>query len=300
MVNLSVKIGSVTLQNPVMPGSGTLSEEMAKAVDLDEFGAIVAKSIRLDIRDGTPPPRIFEMENSLLMNVGIPSKGPAHFVEHAVSFYSQFKPPFVVSLSGDCIEDYVKLAEALNVDGVDVLEVNLSCPNLNSDGVIFGTDPKASEEVIRRVRRVTNLPVWAKLTANAGDVPGVARAVEAGGADAVIVANALLAMAIDIKTHRPRMGGVTGAVVGAPFKPVIMRMVYHSAKVVRIPIIATGGVERAEDIVEYMIAGASAVQVGTASFKSANAIPRLIDGLHDYCEQNAIENLADLIGTVRE
>jgi dihydroorotate dehydrogenase (NAD+) catalytic subunit len=294
MVDLRVQIGSLTLENPIMPGSGTFGEQLTSVLDVNRLGALVTKTITADIREGNPPPRIAEFKDSVLWSIGIPSKGPVHYVETLVPFYRQFTPPLVASISADTVEQFGELAARISVPGVKAIEANISCPNLKKDGNAFAMDPEATEQVIRAMKSATALPVWAKLTPNVGDITVLARAAEAGGADALVVANAMLAMAIDIHTRRPRLGRVMGGLTGPATKPVILRMVYQCAHAVQIPIIGCGGVSSASDAIEYMLAGASAVQVGTASFLSATTMLKVIDGMRDYCETHQVSRIRDL------
>jgi dihydroorotate dehydrogenase (NAD+) catalytic subunit len=298
MVDLSVTIGTVALQNPVMPGSGTFGEQLAKVIDINRLGAIVTKTITGDIREGNPPPRVTEFRDAVLWSIGIPSKGPDHYIETLVPFYRRFSPPLVASISADTVEQFGALAARISVPGVSAIEANISCPNLKKDGHAFGMDPEATEQVIHAMKAATTLPVWAKLTPNVGDVAALAQAAAAGGADALVVANAMLAMAIDVQTRRPRLGRVMGGLTGPATKPVILRMVYQCAQAVRIPIIGCGGVSTALDAVEYLLAGASAVQVGTANFLSASTMLRVIDGLRDYCAAHNLSRVTALTGAM--
>jgi len=298
MVDLRVQIGSLTLANPIMPGSGTFGEQLANVIDLNRLGAIVTKTITADLREGNPPPRVAEFKDAVLWSIGIPSKGPVHYVDTLVPFYRKFSPPLVASISADTVEQFGQLAARISVPGVAAIEANVSCPNLKKDGNAFGMDTEATEQVVRAMKGATKVPVWAKLTPNVGDIAALARAAERGGADALVVANAILAMAIDVETRRPRLGRVMGGLTGPAVKPVILRMVYQCAQAVRIPIIGCGGVATAADAVEYLLAGASAVQVGTASFVSATTMLRIIEGLVTYCETHAVTKIRDLSGAM--
>jgi len=299
MVDLRVRIGDVAMQNPIMPGSGTFGEGMAQVFDLDRLGAIVAKTITADIREGVPPPRVAEFRDATLFSIGIPSKGPDYFCNHTVPFYRRFAPPLIASVSADSIDEFAMLAEHVSVPGVAAIEANISCPNLKKDGLAFGMDVEATEQVIRAMKQATRLPIWAKLTPNAGDIAATARAAERGGADALIVANALLAMSIDPDTFLPRVANIMGGITGPATRPIILRMAYQCAKAVGIPIIGSGGIGTARDAVEYMLAGATAVQIGTASFLSASAMIRAIDELAEFCDQRGITRVTELIGAMR-
>jgi len=299
VVDLSVTIGSLRLANPVMPGSGTFGEGMAQALDLNRLGAIVTKTITRDVREGNPPPRVAEFRDATLFSIGIPSKGVRYYVDELVPFYRRYAPPLIASISADSVDEFGELAAEISVPGVAAIEANVSCPNLKQDGQAFGMDARATADVVRRMKRATSLPVWLKLTPNVGNVAEVARAAEAAGADALVVANALLAMAIDVETMRPKVANVMGGLTGPATKPIILRMAYQCARAVSIPIIGCGGISTATDALEYMLAGATAVQVGTASFVSATAMLRVIDDLQAYCERRGVSEIRSLVGALR-
>ena len=299
MVDLSVKIGDVTLANPIMPASGTLAEGLAEVFDLGKLGAIVTKTITDDLREGNPPPRVAELNNATLFSIGIPSKGADYFRDKTVPFYSRFAAPVVASISADTIDEFGSLAAKVAVPGVVAIEANVSCPNLKKDGLAFGMDPEATRDVVRAMKAAQPLPVWVKLSPNVGNIAVIARASEDGGADAVTCANALLAMAIDIETMRPKVANLMGGITGAATKPIILRMAYQCAQAVGIPVIGCGGISSAEDVIEYLLAGATAVQVGTASFISPNAMPRIVADLGRYCERHGVSRIMDLIGAMR-
>lgn len=299
MVDMSVSIGSMTLANPVMPGSGTFGEGMAKVIDLNLLGAIVSKTITHDVREGNPPPRIAEFRDATLFSIGIPSKGADHYVNELVPFYTGYVPPLIASISADTVEGFADLAARISVPGVMAIEANVSCPNIKKDGQAFGMDADATEQVVRAMKAATKVPVWAKMTPNAGNMAAVARAAERGGADAIVAANALLAMAIDVDTFRPKVANLMGGITGRATKPIILRMAYQCAQAVSIPVIGCGGISDANDALEYMLAGCSAVQIGTASFISPNAMPRMIDDLAAFCQRRGISRIRDLIGAMQ-
>lgn len=299
MVDLRIRIGDVELQNPIMPGSGTFAEGMTQVIDVNRLGAIVTKTITADIREGNPPPRVAEFRDATLFSIGIPSKGPEYFRNHTVPFYRRFAPPLIASVSADSVDEFAILAERVSVPGVAAIEANISCPNLKKDGLAFGMDVEATEQVIRAMKQATRLPIWAKLSPNAGDIAATARAAERGGADALVVANALLAMSIDPDTFLPRVANVMGGLTGPATKPIILRMAYQCAQAVGIPIIGCGGISTARDVVEYMLAGTTAVQIGTASFLSASAMIRAVDELTEFCERRGISWVTELIGAMR-
>ena len=298
MVNLSVRIGSVTLANPVMPGSGTIAEAIADVTDLSGLGAIVLKTITPDIRQGTPPPRVAEFTDATLFSIGIPSKGPDYLLAQTLPFFARFGPPVVASISADTTEDFAELAARISDPRIVAIEANISCPNLRAHGRAFAMDPDMSAEVVSAMRAATTIPIWAKLTPNVGDIAAIARACEEAGAEALIVANALLGMAIDAETRRPKLGNVIGGLTGPAVKPVILRMVHQCAQAVRIPIIGCGGISNGEDAVEYMLAGASAVQMGTVNFIHPGAMQTAIDWVEAYCRRHGIADITDLIGAL--
>jgi len=283
-----------------MPGSGTFADGMDKVVDLNRLGAIVAKTITPEIREGNPPPRVTELKNGMIASIGIPSPGPDYFIDEIVSFYRSFTPPFVASVSANTAEDFGALSERISVEGVTAIEANISCPNLKKNGESFGMDPVATEEVIRNMKARTHLPVWAKLSPNVSDISVLARAAEAGGADALVVANALLAMAIDTETFRPKLGNVMGGITGSVVKPIILRMAYQCTQTTTLPIIGCGGIASVADVAEYMLAGCTAVQVGTASFVHPTTMVDIIEGLPAYLATQGLERVTDLIGAMIE
>lgn len=298
MVDLAVDIAGVRLKNPIMPASGTFSEELADIFDLERLGAHVTKTITRGWRDGNLTPRVCEVGNSMLNSIGIPSKGVGYFLDNVVPFYRAYETPLVVSISGNTADEFAALCAEVSVDGVAAIEVNISCPNIEEDGKAFAIRPSSTYEVMRRLRKATHLPLWAKLTPNTGETPDVARAAEEGGADALVVANTVLAMAIDIRTRRPKLGNLMGGLSGPSLKPIALRMAYQCARATRIPVIGCGGISTVEDVLEYLIAGASAVQVGTATFINPTVMLGIIDGLSAYIESEGLGSVRDLIGTV--
>jgi dihydroorotate dehydrogenase (NAD+) catalytic subunit len=298
VIDLSVQIGALRLANPVMPASGTFAEGMARVIDLDRLGAFVTKTITRELRVGNLLPRVCELPGGLINSIGIPSKGVAHFLDETLPFFRAYAPPLVVSISAPTIEGFARLAGEIAVPGVAAIEANISCPNLEEDGQAFAQQATATAAVVRRLRAATDLPLWAKLTPNVGDMSEIARAAADAGADALVIANTFLALAIDIETFKPRLGNVMGGLSGPAIKPLVLRHVYQCARSVRLPIVACGGITSAEDAVEFLLAGASAVQVGTASFLHPSAMPTIVDGLVRFCERHGIARVADLTGAV--
>jgi dihydroorotate dehydrogenase (NAD+) catalytic subunit len=293
-VDLSVTIGGLKLRNPVMPASGTFAEGLDQALDFTRLGAFVTKTITRELRAGNPLPRVVERPGSLINAIGIPSKGVPHFIEETLPFYRRYDTPLVVSISAPTADGFAGLAAELSLPGVAAIEANISCPNIEEDGKAFAMRPESTAHVTEQLRRATSLPLWVKLTPNTGDMPEVARAAEAAGADAVVVANTILSMAIDLKTFKPCLGNIMGGLSGPAIKPIVLRQVFQCAKVIRIPIIGCGGIATPDDAAEYMLAGASAVQVGTATFIQPTAITDIVDGLEAFCLHRDIPRVTDL------
>lgn len=298
MVDLTVSIGAVKLANPIMPASGTIAEQLGDIIDLGQLGAIVLKTITPDIREGTRPPRVAEGRGATLFSIGIPSKGPDYFLENVIPYYSHYGVPLVASISADTEEDFGKLSSYITVPEITAIEANISCPNLRDNGKAFGMDPSATYKVIKSMKESTDKPVWAKLTPNVGDVRTIALAAEAAGADALIVGNAILGMSIDADTRKPRLGNVIGGVTGKAIKPILLRMVHQCSSAVSIPIIGCGGISNGEDAVEYLLAGATAVQIGTENFINTSAMIDAIDWIYSYCHRQNISRATDLTGAL--
>ena len=298
MIDLSVRVGGLTLANPVMPASGTFAEGLDKAIDFSRLGAFVTKTITRELRAGNPLPRVVERPGGLINSIGIPSKGVPYFLEHTLPYYASYQSPLVVSISAPTAEDFAHLAAELTRPGIAAIEANISCPNIEEDGKAFAMRAASTEAVVRQLRAATPLPLWVKLTPNTGDLPEVAQAAEAAGADALVVANTILAMAIDLQTFKPCLGNVMGGLSGPAVKPIVLRQVYQCARTVRIPVIGCGGISTTEDAVEYLLAGATAVQVGTATFVQPAAMTTIIDGLAKFCERREFDRISDLIGAV--
>ncbi|MGK9055275.1 dihydroorotate dehydrogenase [Xaviernesmea oryzae] len=298
MADLSTKIGALTLKNPIMPASGTFSEELAEVFDLECLGAHVTKTITRGKRAGNPVPRVCEINGAMLNSIGIPSKGARAFIDNVVPFYASYDVPLVISISANTADEFARFAEEVSVRGVAAIEINISCPNIEDDGKAFAMRPGATGDVIRKMRSATPLPLWAKLSPNTGEVVEVAQAAEAAGADALVTANTMLAMAIDSRTGRVRLGNIMGGLSGPALKPITLRMTYQCARAVSIPVIGCGGIATIDDVLEYLIAGARAVQVGTATFISPTTMPRLIRDLDKALEERGLSSVDALIGTV--
>ena len=300
MVDLSVRIGDLVLANPIQPASGAFSWEYADVIDLNRLGALVAKTICREPRVGNPTPRMAETEAGIIQSIGLPGKGIDYFLDHIVPEYAKFEPPLVVSVSSESIEDFAALAAELSVPDVDVIECNISCPTRNTTGGNFALHEEHTKKAMGAIRAATDKPVWAKLSPNAGDIVSIAMAAEEAGADALVIANTFLSLKIRTDNFRPALGNKFGGLVSPALKPIVLRMVYQVAKEVSVPIIGIGGVTKAEDVVEYMLAGASAVGIGYAGFRNPTALTTIIDDLEAWCDDRGIERVADLIGAVRD
>jgi dihydroorotate dehydrogenase (NAD+) catalytic subunit len=300
--NLKVDIGGgLQLQNPVMTASGTFGygSEFASYVNLQRLGAIVVKGISLLPRTGNQPPRIVETTGGMLNAIGLENVGVEKFISEKMPFLREISTPVIVNILGDSIEEYGELAEKLSeVEGISALEVNISCPNVKKGGVAFGTDPVMVEAVTRAVKKRTSLPVIIKLSPNVTDITITARAAENGGADTLSLINTLMAMAIDHRTRKPALANIIGGLSGPAIKPVALRMVWQVAGAVSIPIIGIGGIMTAEDALEFMIAGATAVQIGTANLINPDSTERIIEGISKFVEEKNCQSIREIIGTM--
>jgi len=300
--DLSVTIAGLRLKNPVMTASGTFGygEEYAGFVDLGRLGAVVVKGLSLEPRSGNPPPRIIETPCGMLNAVGLQNIGVRSFVAEKLPRLRDRGVTVVANVYGESVDEYRRVCEILSTaPGVAALEINVSCPNVSKGGLAFGSDPETAAQVTAKVREVTDLTLIVKLTPNVTDIAVIARAVEEAGADAVSLINTLTGMSIDVETKKPHLYNVTGGLSGPAIRPVALRMVYQAVRAVRIPVIGIGGICTANDALEFLIAGARAVQVGTANFIDPKASIRVLDGIADYLRRHAIGALRDLIGTLR-
>lgn len=302
-VNLTTHIGGgLILRNPVMTASGTFGygREFADFVNLHHLGAVVVKGISLLPRSGNPPPRIVETTGGMLNAIGLENVGVEAFLRDKLPYLREVGTPVVVNILGDSLDDYASLAEILNdIEGISALEVNISCPNVKQGGVAFGTDPEMVRAVTRAVKAKTTRPVIIKLSPNVTDITVTARAAEEGGADAVSLINTLIGMAIDHRTRTPRLANVIGGLSGPAIKPVALRMVWQTARAVQIPVIGIGGIMNAEDALEFLVAGAAAVQIGTANFVNPDTTERVVDGITRYLQESGCQSLQEIIGTLR-
>ncbi|OPY06840.1 MAG: Dihydroorotate dehydrogenase B (NAD(+)), catalytic subunit [Syntrophaceae bacterium PtaB.Bin095] len=299
---MAVSIGGLRLKNPVMTASGTFGygDEYAPYVDLNCLGAVVVKGLSLEPRAGNPPPRIMETPCGMLNAVGLQNIGVKAFIREKLPFLRDHDVAVVANIFGESVEEYAAVAELLGrAEGVHALEVNISCPNVKRGGVAFGTDPDMAAEVTRAVKAATGLPVIVKLTPNVTDIAGIAAAVEAAGADAVSLINTLTGMSVDIERRVPHLRNVTGGLSGPAIRPVALRMVWQVARRVSIPVIGLGGIMTARDALEFLIAGARAVQVGTAHFVQPCACEEVLSGIEAYLERHGIEDVNDVIGSLK-
>ena len=299
-MDLSVKIGDLELKNPVMTASGTFGygEEYAEFYDLSRLGAVVVKGLSITPKEGNPPPRIVETASGMLNAIGLQNIGIERFIHEKMPFLRTYDTKVIVNFFGDSIDEYVAAAERLSgVDGVHGLEMNISCPNKQAGWCIFGTDPRVTSEVVGKVREATRLPLIVKLSPNVTDISVIARAAVEAGADALSVINTLTGMAIDIGTRRPKLANRTGGLSGPAIKPVAIRMVYEVYKAVKVPIIGMGGIMTSEDALEFLIAGATAVAVGTANFISPTAAVDILEGISAFLAQERIEDIRTLRGS---
>jgi dihydroorotate dehydrogenase (NAD+) catalytic subunit len=299
---LAVEIAGLKMKNPVMTASGTFGygEEYAPYLDLNMLGGIVVKGLSLKPRQGNPPPRIMETAGGMLNAVGLQNVGVDVFIEEKLPFLRNYDLAVIANIYGESYAEYAQVARKLSAaPGVHALEVNVSCPNVKKGGLSFGADPKAAAEVTRRVKAQTDLPVIVKLTPNVTDISVIACAVEKAGADAVSLINTLAGMSIDLRTRAPHLKNITGGLSGPAIKPVALRMVWQVAQRVSIPVIGVGGITTAQDALEFMVAGASAVQVGTANFINPRVTMEIVQGMCRFLRQNKIKNLSDIVGTLR-
>lgn len=301
--NLAVNIGGIIMKNPVTTASGTFGfgPEYAPYIDLNRLGAIVVKGTTLEPKAGNPTPRLVETPAGILNSIGLQNPGVEHFIDEALPFLAGCDVPVIVNISGDTVEDYARLAARLSrAGGVAGLEVNISCPNVKKGGMQFGADPVMAAEVTRAVKENTTLPVIVKLSPNVTSIVSVAEKVAEAGADALSLINTLLGMSIDIKTRRPILGNIMGGLSGPAIRPVAVRMVWQVYQAVKLPIIGMGGIMTAEDAIELILAGASAVAVGTANFINPRATIDVLEGIESYLRENGVSDLKELIGAAHK
>lgn len=299
-VNLAVNLGGLTMKNPVTTASGTFAAgmEYSDFVDVSALGAVTTKGVSLNGWEGNASPRIAEVPSGMLNSIGLQNPGVAHLKSEELPWLRKQGATTIVNVSGHSFDEYVQVIEALEDAPVDAYEVNISCPNVDAGGMTLGTHVPSVEKVVSLCREATSRPLIVKLTPNVTDITEIARAAEASGADAISLINTLLGMAIDAKRRRPVLARVVGGFSGPAVKPVALRMVWQCSKAVSVPILGMGGVTTGTDAVEFMLAGATAVAVGTANFMNPQATVDVIDGIIDYCEKQGVNDVNDLIGAL--
>ncbi len=297
--DLSVEIGRIKLKNPVMVASGTFGfgEEYKDFLDLNQLGAIIPKGISLKQIIGNPPPRIFETESGIINSIGLQNPGFEVFVKEKLPYLKTLKTHIILNIFGYTKKEYVELASRCDeLSGISALEINISCPNVEKGGIIFGTNPKMAYDLVRGVRKVTRLTLIVKLSPNVGDIALMGKSIEDAGADALSLINTFRAMAIDIRSRKPQIGNVIGGLSGPAIKPIALRMVWEVSQAVKIPVIGIGGIAKAEDAIEFILAGASAVQIGTANLINPKTAIEVIEGIKEYLIQSRIDCLKNIIG----
>jgi dihydroorotate dehydrogenase (NAD+) catalytic subunit len=300
-MGLAVEIGSLKLKNPVMTASGTFGygEEYSEFLDLNMLGAVVVKGISLKPMEGNPPPRICETPCGMLNAIGLQNIGLKRFLKEKLPYLRQFDTKIIVNILGNTIREYVRLSKELDDAGVDAIELNVSCPNVKKGGIIFGTDKRALSRLVSKVKQSSGKTLLiTKLSPNVSDITEFARAAEESGSDALSLINTLRGMAIDIETRRPKLANITGGLSGPAIKPIALRMVWEASQSVRIPVIGIGGIINAQDAIEFMLAGATAIQVGTSNFINPMATIEIIHGIRSYSEGKNIDNIRDIIGSI--
>lgn len=301
MARLEVKIGNLTLKNPVLTASGTFGygEEFSDFIDLSRLGGFIVKGTTLNHREGNPYPRMVETPAGMLNAVGLQNKGVDYFIEKIYPSIKDIDSNVIVNVSGATISDYVAVCEKLNsLDKINAIEVNISCPNVKQGGMAFGTTCDGAAEVTKAVRKAFSKTVIVKLSPNVTDIVSIAKAVEAEGADSISLINTLLGMAVDVERRRPYLSTITGGLSGPAVRPVAVRMVWQVAHAVKVPVIGLGGIMNGRDALEFMLAGATAVEVGTANFIDPAVTVKIIDYMEDYCSRHGIDDISEIIGVI--
>lgn len=296
--NLSIEIAGIKMQNPITVASGTFGLENKDFFDLSKLGAIVPKTVTLETREGNPPPRVMETPAGMLNAIGLQNKGIDHFIEKDLPKYLKLSIPVIVNISGKEESDYVECARKIDKTKVSAIELNVSCPNIKQGGIQFGIDPRAIHSIITKVKKTTKKPIVTKLTPNVTDITIPAKAAEDAGSDAISLINTLVGTSIDIKTKKFHLSNITGGLSGPAIKPVALRMVWQCANAVKIPIIGMGGITSAEDAIEFILAGATAVAIGTYNFVKPDVCEEIIRDIESYCVENNISDINDLRGKV--
>jgi dihydroorotate dehydrogenase (NAD+) catalytic subunit len=302
MAEIAVNIAGIKMKNPVMTASGTFGsgQDYVDFVTLEELGALVTKSVTLKPREGNPPPRICETPSGMLNTIGLENPGIEKFISVDLEFLKKFKVPVIVNIAGETLDEYIELAKLLDKqDRVNGIEINISCPNVDKGCISFGIDPLATKEVVRAVKKHTSKAVITKLTPNVTDIAAIAKAAEEAGSDAISAINTVIGMAIDVKSGRPKLSMGIGGLSGPAIRPIAVRMVHEIHKAVKVPVIGIGGIMNADDAIEFILAGASAVQVGTGNFVNPKAAIDTAEGVKKYLIANKIETIKDIVGKVR-
>lgn len=303
--NFKVEIAGIKLKNSVITASGTFGygQEYDPFVDLNRLGAIVLKGITLKPKKGNPPPRIIETPSGMLNAIGLQNVGVEVLIKEKLPYLLKFNTPVIINISGDTVEEYVELARRLGEVskemGIAGLEVNISCPNVKKGGMAWGTDTKATYKIVNSIRKVTSLPLIVKLTPNVTDIKTIAQAAEEAGADALSLINTLVGMAVDIDSYRPKLSNVSGGLSGPAVKPVALWMVWQVSQTVNIPVIGIGGIIKVEDALEFIIAGARAIEIGTANFVNPRVTIEIIEGIEKYLIENNIKDINELVGSMK-
>lgn len=303
MVDLSVEIGNLKLKNPVLTASGTFGygEEFSDFIDLNRLGGFIVKGTTLNHREGNPYPRMVETPSGMLNAVGLQNKGIDYFIEHIYPRLQAYDTNPIVNVSGASVDDYVKVCEKLNdLNGIKAIEINISCPNVKQGGMAFGTTCSGAQSVVREVRKAYDKTMIVKLSPNVTDITEIARAVEDCGADAVSLTNTFLGMAIDVERMKPYLSTITGGLSGACIRPIAVRMVWQVANAVKIPVVGLGGIMNGRDAVEFMLAGATAVQIGTANFIDPTTTVKVIDYIADFLKRHNMSSAKELIGAMQK
>src|SRR3989338_8604001 len=301
MAGLGTKIGKIRLKNPVMAASGTFgyAKEFEKLVNLKNIGAVITKTITLNPRQGNPMPRICETPAGMLNAIGLQNEGFDNFIKEKMPYLSKIGTPVIISISGNNIDEFFILAKRLDkIKSISGIELNISCPNIKCEGLV-AQDTKETHEVVKAVRKITGKTIITKLSPNVTDIVEIARAAEKAGSDAISLVNTFIGMAIDIETKKPKLGDITGGLSGPCIKPIALRMVYEVSKNINIPVIGIGGIMNANDAIEFMLAGATAIQAGTAHFIEPVVCGKIIKGIEDYLKKHKIEKIEDIIGSLK-
>ena len=301
MANLNIDINGLSLKNPVLTASGTFGygTEFQDFIDLERLGGFIVKGTTLKHREGNPYPRMAETPSGMLNAVGLQNKGVDYFIEHIYPTIKDVNTNILVNVSGSTIADYVATAEKINaLDRIPAIELNISCPNVKEGGMAFGTSCVSASEVVKEVRKVYKKHLMVKLSPNVTSIQEIALAVEGAGADSVSLINTLMGMAVNVKTRKPVLSTITGGLSGPCVKPVALRMVWQVAKAVKIPVVGLGGISCANDAIEFLLAGASAIQIGTANFIDPTVTIKVIDGINDYLDQNGFTSVKEIIGVI--